>query len=131
MTTATGWGYAAMLPNESLPVTSCYPYNWWDAKLSPSRFYLFKDMTVEPDYSPVRYNPGDYPSFSAEMGIGNQHVYWRRVTPPDASAEAMVVRALGSGSNGVGYYMYQGGTTPRNENGFQSDHPMGGSFDEL
>ncbi|MUT99770.1 MAG: glycosyl hydrolase family 35 [Bacteroides uniformis] len=125
LTTATGWGYAAMLPNESLPVTSCYPYNWWDAKLSPSRFYLFKDMTIEPDYSPVRYNPGDYPSFSAEMGIGNQHVYWRRVTPPDASAEAMVVRALGSGSNGVGYYMYQGGTTPRNENGFQSDHPMG------
>ncbi len=123
--TATGWGYAAVLPDECIPVTSCYPYNWWDSKLLPSRFYLFKDMTLEPDYSPVRYNPSDYPSFSAEIGIGNQHVYWRRVTPADGSPEALVVRALGSGSNGVGYYMYQGGTTPRNEVNFQSDHPMG------
>ena len=123
--TVTGWGYAAVLPHESIPVTSCYPYNWWDAQLNPSKFYLFKDMTIEPDYSPVRYNPAEYPSFSAEMGIGNQHVYGRRATPADGSPEALVVRALGCGSNGVGYYMYQGGTTPRNEAGFQSDHPMG------
>lgn len=123
--TVTGWGYAAILPNESIPVTSCYPYNWWDDKLNPSKFYLFKDMTQEPDYSPVRYKPSDYPSFSAEIGIGNQHVYWRRATPADGSPEALVVRALGSGSNGVGYYMYQGGTTPRNDVNFQSDHPMG------
>lgn len=123
--TATGWGYAAVMPNECIPVTSCYPYNWWDSELRPSKFYLFKDMTVEPDYSPVRYNPSDYPSFSAEIGIGNQHVYWRRVTPAEGSPEALVVRALGSGSNGVGYYMYQGGTTPRNDVNFQSDHPMG------
>lgn len=123
--TATGWGYAAIMPNECIPVTSCYPYNWWDSELRPSRFYLFKDMTLEPDYSPVRYNPSDYPSFSAEIGIGNQHVYQRRATPADGSAEALVVRALGSGSNGVGYYMYQGGTTPRNDVNFQSDHPMG------
>ncbi len=123
--TATGWGYAAIMPNECIPVTSCYPYNWWDEKLNPSKFYLFKDMTKEPDYSPVRYNPSDYPSFSAEIGIGNQHVYWRRATPADDSPEALVIRALGSGSNGVGYYMYQGGTTPRNDVNFQSDHPMG------
>ncbi len=123
--TVTGWGYAAVLPGESIPVTACYPYNWWDQELPPSRFFLFKDMTVEPDYSPVRYAPDAHPSFAAEMGIGNQHVYWRRVTPAEASPEAMVVRALGSGSNGVGYYMYQGGTTPRNDVNFQSDHPMG------
>lgn len=123
--TATGWGYAAIMHNECVPVTSCYPYNWWETQMSPSSFFLFKDLHKSPDYSPVRYNPEDYPSFSAEIGVGCQLVYHRREVPAEGAAEAIVVRALGSGSNGVGYYMYHGGTTPRSKSGFFSDEPMG------
>lgn len=38
-----------------------------------------------------------------------------------------MVRSLGSGANGIGYYMYHGGSTPKQNNGvgFLSDELMG------
>ena len=38
-----------------------------------------------------------------------------------------MVRTLGSGSNGIGYYMYHGGSTPKQIGGVGSfnDEPMG------
>ena len=38
-----------------------------------------------------------------------------------------MVRTLGSGSNGIGYYMYHGGSTPKQKGGVGSfmDEPMG------
>jgi len=124
--TATGWGNAAVITGETIPVTAAYPYATW-TKPHQSPFLLFKDMQGVPDYSPVRYLPSDYPSFSAEMGAGIQMTYDRRPYCYPSTAEAMMVRCLGGGSNGIGYYMYHGGSTPKKigEESFFSDEPMG------
>lgn len=124
--TVTGWGNAAVLGNEAIPVTAAYPYNFW-SKPAPSRFMLFKDLTKHPDYEPVRYNPEDFPSFCAEMGVGMQPIYKRRPIVTAQGAEALMLRSLGSGANGIGYYMYHGGSTPLMANQITSnqDEPMG------
>jgi beta-galactosidase len=76
--TATGWGYAALIPHETLPVTAAYAYPTWIAKKEFSPFYLYKDLHHHPDYAPVRYQPMDYPAFAAELGSGIMSTYSRR-----------------------------------------------------
>ena len=123
--TVTGWGMAAILDNEAIPVTAAYPYPFWAAP-SMSPFFLFKDIQRNPDYSPVRYDGAMYPSFCAEMGVGIQITYSRRPRVAAEASEALMLRTLGSGANGIGYYMYHGGLTPqRKGGGFFSDEPMG------
>ncbi len=125
--TATGWGNAAVIDNYAIPVTSAYTYPFWENPPKMSPFMMFKDIHKEPDYSPVRYNPEDFPSFCAEMGAGIQMIYNSRPIVTAKAAEALMVRTLGSGCNGIGYYMYHGGSTPHREgqNAFMSDEPMG------
>ncbi|NLV28087.1 MAG: glycosyl hydrolase family 35 [Methanomicrobiales archaeon] len=123
--TVTGWGMAAVLDKETIPVTAAYPYPFW-AEPSMSPFFLFKDIQANPDYSPVRYDGNSYPSFCAEMGVGIQITYARRPRVVAEASEALMLRTLGSGANGIGYYMYHGGLTPQREGGgFFSDEPMG------
>jgi beta-galactosidase len=110
--TATGWGNAAIVPLGSIPVSAGYAYPFWTEVAEPSRFYLFTDLQKHPDYSPVSYEVGQYPSIAAELGSGMCPNYARRSYVPEASVAPMIVRALGSGCNGVGYYMYHGGATP-------------------
>lgn len=125
--TATGWGNAAVIDNCAIPVTSAYTYPFWENYPKKSPFMMFKDIHHEPDYSPVRYNPDDFPSFCAEMGAGIQMIYNSRPIVTAKAAEALMVRTLGSGCNGIGYYMYHGGSTPHREgqNAFMSDESMG------
>ena len=61
------------------------------------------------------------------MGVGIQMIYSRRPIVKAEAAEALMVRTLGSGANGIGYYMYHGGSTPKQSNGvgFFSDEVMG------
>ncbi len=122
--TATGWGYAATIENETLPVTAAYAYPNW-SEPEPSPFYLFKDIHKYPDYMPVRYIPENYPSFCAEMSGGMMVRYDRRPVVPPLSLEALVVRSIGSGANGIGYYMYHGGSTPLGKNYYFSDYAYG------
>lgn len=124
--TATGWGNAAIIDNEVIPVTAAYTYPFW-AKPHMSPFCLFKDIQKNPDYAPVRYDTSLYPSFTAEMGVGIQMIYSSRPIVTAEAAEALMVRSLGSGANGIGYYMYHGGSTPKQNNGvgFLSDEIMG------
>jgi hypothetical protein len=82
-------------------------------------------MHAHPDYAPVRYNPEDYPAFPAELGSGIMSVYTRRPIAVHKSFDAMVNRCLGSGANGLGYYMYHGGSTPKGEHYFFSDEAYG------
>ncbi|MDR2915884.1 MAG: beta-galactosidase [Tannerella sp.] len=125
MYTVTGWGMVAVLENEAIPVTAAYPYPFW-AEPSMSPFFLFKDIQRQPDYSPVRYDGARYPSFCAEMGVGIQITYARRPRVVAEASEALMLRTLGSGANGIGYYMYHGGLTPqRKGGGFFSDEAMG------
>ncbi|KOS08222.1 hypothetical protein AM493_05705 [Flavobacterium akiainvivens] len=119
--TATGWGNAAIIPNESIPVTAAYAYPFWTPKRDYSPFFLYKDMHKSPDYAPVRYNPEEYPVFAAELGSGIMSVYTRRPIAVHKSLDAMINRCLGSGANGIGYYMYHGGSTPKGQSSFMSD----------
>jgi len=123
--TATGWGNAAIIPNESIPVTAAYAYPFWTPKRDYSPFFLYKNMHRNPDYAPVRYKPEDYPSFPAELGSGISLTYPRRPVVVHQSFDAMINRCLGSGANGVGYYMYHGGSTPRGKHNFMNDEAYG------
>nr|WP_319397484.1 beta-galactosidase [uncultured Carboxylicivirga sp.] len=109
--TATGWGNATIVEKGSLPVTAGYAYPFWSDP-RPSSFYLFKDIRKKPDYSPVSYNTDLYPSISAEIGPGIQVKYSRRPVVDYRSVNPLMTRIIGSGSNGIGYYMYHGGSTP-------------------
>jgi beta-galactosidase len=122
--TATGWGNAAIIENESLPVTGAYAYPTWSSK-RPSPFYLFTDLHIHPDYRPVRYKPEDYPYFAAEISGGIMVRYNRRPVVPPESLDALITRFLGSGTNGIGYYMFHGGSTPRGEQVYYSDEAYG------
>lgn len=123
--TATGWGNAAVIGEEAIPVTAAYTYPFW-SKPQMSPFCLFKDIQKSPDYAPVRYDTEKFPSFCAEMGVGIQMIYTRRPIVTAKAAEALMVRTLGSGANGIGYYMYHGGSTPKmGPTAFFSDEPMG------
>lgn len=123
--TATGWGNAAVIGEEAIPVTAAYTYPFW-AKPGMSPFCMFKDIQKNPDYAPVRYDTEKYPSFCAEMGVGIQMIYTRRPIVTAKAAEALMVRTLGSGANGIGYYMYHGGSTPKmGPTAFFSDELMG------
>ena len=123
--TATGWGNAAVIGEEAIPVPAAYTYPFW-AKPGMSPFCMFKDIQKNPDYAPVRYDTEKYPSFCAEMGVGIQMIFTRRPIVTAKAAEALMVRTLGSGANGIGYYMYHGGSTPKmGPTAFFSDEPMG------
>ncbi|UCC21702.1 MAG: beta-galactosidase [Planctomycetota bacterium] len=122
--TATGWGGAAIIEDETIPVTAAYPYPNW-ADIEPSKMYLFKDLQLKPDYPPAKYKTERYPSFSSEMGGGMMVRYKRRPIVTPLSVEALVVRALGSGANAIGYYMYHGGATPIGKHSFMSDETYG------
>lgn len=115
--TATGWGNAATLGYHGLPVMAAYPYATWTDITQMSPYCLFTDLRKVPDYSPTRFNPQDFPSIYAEMGCGIQMGYDRRPIVYPSGVYTMLLRSLGSGSNGFGYYMYQGGSTPKMEGG--------------
>lgn len=119
--TATGWGYATIVEKGSIPVMAGYAYPFWTAGNSPSPFYLFKNIHQKPDYAPVSYDVNLYPSLAAELGTGMAVTYSRRPRVPGESFLPMMVRTVGSGTNGLGFYMYHGGTTPSVGNFFLSE----------
>ncbi|WP_163411492.1 beta-galactosidase [Flavobacterium ajazii] len=110
--TATGWGFATIVEKGSIPVMAGYAYPFWTASNNPSPFYLFKNIHKNPDYSPVSYDVNLYPSLAAELGTGMAVTYSRRPRVKGESFLPMMVRTVGSGTNGLGFYMYHGGTTP-------------------
>lgn len=123
--TATGWGNAAIIPHETLPVTAAYAYPTWTVKKDLSPFFLYTNLHQKPDYAPVRYTPEDYPYFCAELSGGIMTTYSRRPRVPAESMDALVNRCLGSGANGIGYYMYHGGSTPKGTTAFFNDEAYG------
>ncbi len=125
--TATGWGNAAIVQKGSIPVTAAYAYPAWTTDVAPSPLYLFKDIHKFPDYSPVSYQAELYPSIAAEAGVGMDLNYDRRPFLPEESIEPMMVRMLGSGANGLGYYMYHGGANPVLDGKFYNEEASGSS----
>lgn len=119
--TATGWGRATIVEKGSIPVMAGYAFPFWSASNSPSPFYLYKNIHKNPDYSPVSYDVDLYPSMAAELGTGMAVTWSRRPRVPGESFLPMMVRTVGSGTNGLGFYMYHGGTTPSVGNFFLSE----------
>ena len=119
--TATGWGFATIIEKGSIPVMSCYAYPSWEPAQHRTPFFLYKDICSNPDYAPVSYNTDEYPSIAAELGTGMMPSWSRRTFVPQESMLPMMVRTIGSGSNGLGYYMYHGGTTPSIGNYFYTE----------
>ncbi len=119
--TATGWGYATIVDKGSIPVMSSYAFPFWEESQSLSNFYLYKNIQENPDYAPVSYDSRLYPYLGAELGTGMSVIYTRRPRVPGESFLPMMVRTVGSGANGLGYYMYHGGTTPSAGNFFYSE----------
>lgn len=119
--TATGWGFATIVEKGSIPVMAGYAYPFWVPGNKPSAFYLFKNIHQKPDYAPVSYDVNLYPSLAAELGTGMAVTYSRRPRVPGESFLPMMVRTVGSGTNGLGFYMYHGGTTPSVGNFFLAE----------
>lgn len=119
--TATGWGYATIVDKGSIPVMSSYAFPFWEESQSLSNFYLYKNIQENPDYAPVSYDSRIYPYLGAELGTGMSVIYTRRPRVPGESFLPMMVRTVGSGANGLGFYMYHGGTTPSVGNFFYSE----------
>ncbi len=119
--TATGWGRATIIEKGSIPVMAGYAYPFWSKGTDPSPFYTYKDIQQKPDYSPVSYDVNLYPSMAAELGTGMANIYSRRPHVLGESFLPMMVRTVGSGTNGLGFYMYHGGTTPSIGNFFFSE----------
>eukprot|EP00944_MAST-04C_sp_MAST-4C-sp1_P010268 g10268.t1 len=104
----TGWPRRGKLPeNLSLmPYFGGYPDGVGDHSMNPTANraeYHFRPLTAG----------GDYPYLGVEIGGGMAAPYNHRVhlSPDDMPSLHLV--GVGSGFNGVGYYMYHGGNNPR------------------
>ena len=72
------------------------------------------------------------PYLTCEIGGGNQVTYHRRPLLSSSDITSNVICRLGSGCNGVGYYMYHGGRNPigkttmqeSRKSGYKNDYPI-------
>lgn len=66
------------------------------------------------------------PLLTVELGGGNQVTWHRRPSISAMDCPAMAITTLGSGANGIGYYMFHGGVNPLGKNGpLQESHATG------
>lgn len=122
---ATAW-HRAQLPPCLLPMYGGYPDAPWAGhthKLDPNANFFFshvrEDHVIGEDLMGIssgepnpEVNIEDYPYLTCELGAGNQNTYHRRPIFNAADIAAMAICKLGSGANGLGYYMYHGGVNP-------------------
>lgn len=122
--TATAWGGACT--GGLMPVFGGYCEAPWDnrtTELEPNENYSF---VTEPLSEGMPY-------LTAELGGGLQVTSHRRplIGPKDIGSMALV--KLGSGANGLGFYMYHGGTNPvgllstlqeSKATGYANDYPV-------
>ncbi len=67
----------------------------------------------------------DTPFLTCELGGGNQVTYHRRPTITPEDIYSIAVCKLGSGVNGLGYYVYHGGENPVGKTTMQESHDTG------
>jgi len=144
--TVTGWDNAVYPPRDVIPVFGGYPDEPWSGsmeELPPDtqgvyRFRpaasggvtgILQGVSTEAQQAELQH----YPRFTAELGSGMQITYHRRVVVAAADVAPIAVTALGSGTNLLGYYMYQGGANPQGrlstlqesqETGYPNDVPV-------
>lgn len=125
--TCTGWGGAATLADEMLPLWGGYAfwpwifYNWkGEHPVTPE--YIYRDnhnnaVAKTYNFEPA-YEPESRPYACCEMGGGMTNCYNYRFQLPFESVDAMANIKLASGCNFLGYYMYRGGSNPKGEKAF-------------
>jgi beta-galactosidase len=102
--TATAWGGACT--GGLIPVFGGYCEAPWDSRtteLEPNENYSFKSEMLE----------DGNPYLTAELGGGLQVTGHRRPVIEAKDIGSMALVKLGSGANGLGFYMYHGGTNPK------------------
>lgn len=127
---ATGWGKAKLLES-LLPMFGGYPEAPWTGHahiLDPNANYFFshlredgvigEDLLGQASGKPLEdIYLGKYPFLTCELGGGNQNTYHRRPLLSAMDIAALAVCKLGSGANGLGWYMYHGGVNPVSRDG--------------
>jgi beta-galactosidase len=120
---ATGWDDAAVPPTDFLPMFGGYTEQFWSGSLTelpPNQNFFFTSIRAEDNVmgdlapkNPIYHSRYEgFPYLTAELGAGMGAAYHRRpVMTPDDSTAAAVIK-LGAGVNGLGYYMFHGGTNP-------------------
>lgn len=123
--TTTGWNGAEYIQDHTIPTTGSYADYFWNKadyifrvpsfSFSNQRCVDDIDTEVNPLSPKTLYDFAEYnnnPYLSCETGIGMNLAYHRRprVTAADNGAVSLV--ELGSGCNGMGYFMNLGGNNP-------------------
>lgn len=114
--TATGWGGAIVLENETLPVLGGYVDAPWAEhihEMPASENFLIKPYynRAEKDAEETFLRENN-PYLTAELGGGLQATAHRRTYPFGKDIEAQSMCVLGAGASLLGYYMYHGGVNP-------------------
>ncbi len=71
------------------------------------------------------------PYLTCELGGGNQITYHRRPIISSEDVTAIAICKLGSGANGLGYYVYHGGKNPLGKTGSMQESRMTGYPNDL
>jgi hypothetical protein len=128
--TVTGWGGAAILPGETLPLYGGYAYCPWNVtpnrpEHAPTGEYVFRDFHasgVSYGIFDPPYDPSALPFACCELGGGMQSWYGYRFAVEPQSAEAMALVKIAGGCSLLGYYMYHGGSNPVGRHAFLNEH---------
>jgi hypothetical protein len=121
--TVTGWNNTVWPPGEVIPVYGGYPDAPWDSgsgRIPPGEVYLFRFNSrisgemgvIGASHSETSQTDPHTPFLTAEVGGGMQDTYHRRPVVDADDVAAMVPVMIGSGTNLLGYYMFQGGENP-------------------
>lgn len=128
--TSTGWGGAAVLKDEVLPLFGGYAYTPWNVTAEqpqqpPTTEFLFQDYhsntTPVPAFEVPPYAPEDYPYACCEMGGGMQAWYLARFQVAPETVEAMSIQKIAGGCNFIGYYVFHGGSQPVGKHAYMNE----------
>jgi hypothetical protein len=123
--TATGWQGYDKEQKELIPVWGAYPDAPWargveeidDLKRSFHFTPFLHESDIGNDLLPTRKKMGTYDEFpfpvlTAEMGAGTQCTHHRRPIYTMFDGPGLIIAKIGSGANGIGYYVFHGGSNP-------------------
>lgn len=142
--TITGWGGAdspeSYPENEVIPLYGGYPEAPWldniEEYFGCSNFLFSKERDDENIGGDIFGKEGKLPFktdvtsaktpfLTCEVGGGMQATYHRRPLIPAEDIFSLIICKLGSGVNGLGYYVYHGGTNPVGETTLQESRKTG------
>ncbi len=142
--TSTGWGGADFNQDETLPMYGTYIDFFWNPAnfIARPRGYSFTTVRAEAEtdtevttpeeakkFDEKRTHYAHNPYLACEIGTGMNIAYHRRplVDADDDAAVSLV--ELGSGINGMGYFMFLGGNNPKGKYSSMNRTILGGSND--